>query len=284
MKSKPVIVAIAVVLILAGGGLWWWEHRAPAVVPEASGPVSAAPEPAPVPSAPASAAPAILHPIEAAAGASQAASQALPALSASDAKAAEELTGLVGAKNVATHFLLDGFVRRFVATVDNLAQSHASPRLWPVPPQPGRFTVGEGGGTTAVGAGNAARYAPFVAFAESVDSQRAVAAYVRLYPLFQQAYEELGYPGKYFNDRLVAVIDQLLATPNPTAPLEVTLTEVKGPEKSLRPWVRYEFVDPELQGLSSGQKMLLRVGPPNEAKLKAKLTELRRLLVGAVKP
>ena len=37
--------------------------------------------------------------------------------------------------------------------------------------------------------------------------------YERLYPLFQQAYEDLGYPGKYFNDRLVEVIDHLLQTP-----------------------------------------------------------------------
>lgn len=27
--------------------------------------------------------------------------------------------------------------------------------------------------------------------------------YVRLYPLFQKAYVELGYPNGYFNDRLI---------------------------------------------------------------------------------
>ena len=35
-------------------------------------------------------------------------------------------------------------------------------------------------------------------------------------------------------------------------------------------WVRYEYADPELQALSSGQKMLVRVGLDNERKSQAK--------------
>ena len=48
---------------------------------------------------------------------------------------------------------------------------------------------------------------------ESVDTGRLAALYVRFYPLFQQAYRDLGYPNGYFNDRLVEVIDHLLVTP-----------------------------------------------------------------------
>jgi hypothetical protein len=58
-------------------------------------------------------------------------------------------------------------------------------------------------------------------------------------------------------------------------PLKLRLTEVKGPIASLRPWVRYEFADPALEALSSGQKILLRVGPVNERRLKEKLAQLR---------
>jgi hypothetical protein len=36
-----------------------------------------------------------------------------------------------------------------------------------------------------------------------VDTRKAVALYVDLYPLFQGAYAELGYPNRYFNDRLI---------------------------------------------------------------------------------
>jgi len=109
-----------------------------------------------------------------------------------------------------------------------------------------------------------------------VDTERAVALYRRLYPLLQRAYEDLGYPGKYFNDRLVAVIDLLLETPEPSGALKVELPEIRGPLKPTRPWVLYRFSDPALEGLSSGQKILLRMGRENEKRLKAKLVEFRR--------
>ena len=116
---------------------------------------------------------------------------------------------------------------------------------------------------------------------EAVDAKQAVALYVRLYPLFQRAYEDIGFPGRYFNDRLVAVIDHLLATPVPAQPLAVTLVDVKGSVPSLRPWVRYEFLDPALQRLSSGQKMMLRTGPENQRRLRARLQTWRALVAGA---
>ena len=97
--------------------------------------------------------------------------------------------------------------------------------------------------------------------------------YRRLYPLFQQAYEELGYPGRYFNDRVVEVIDQLLATPEVPGPIKVKLVEVKParPGGGL-----YQFEDPALEARTSGQKIMLRIGPENARKLKAKLTEIRQ--------
>jgi hypothetical protein len=56
---------------------------------------------------------------------------------------------------------------------------------------------------------------------------------------------------------------------------------VKGSVPSTQPWLRYEFADPTLQSLSSGQKILLRVGPTHRQTLKAKLAELRALLTRA---
>jgi hypothetical protein len=85
--------------------------------------------------------------------------------------------------------------------------------------------------------------------------------------LFQQAYEELGYPDGYFNDRLISVIDDLLDAPEISAPVYVH-----------QPKVLYEFVDPELEGISAGQKILIRVGPENELRLKAKLRTIRAML------
>ncbi len=103
--------------------------------------------------------------------------------------------------------------------------------------------------------------------AESINVERLVVSYVRLYPLFQQAYLELGYPQGYFNDRLISVIDHLLAAPELSTPLYVS-----------QPKVLYEFVDPELEDLSAGHKIMVRVGVDNERRLKAQLRKIRAAL------
>jgi hypothetical protein len=194
------------------------------------------------------------------------------------------LTGFLGRRVVSTFFQLDDFPRRFVATVDNLGQSHAPPMLWPIHPTPDRFTVETQSGELFISADNSLRYAPLVLLAEAIDTRAAVDLYLRMYPLFQRAYEELGYPKRYFNDRLIAVMDQLLATPDAKYPTKVQLTEVKGSVPSIRPWVRYEFVDPALEARPAGQKILLRVGLENQRRLKAKLSGIRQELIKRVTP
>ena len=83
--------------------------------------------------------------------------------------------------------------------------------MWPVQPMPGRFTVeGAQNNVQSIAESNAGRYSAALGFAEAVPMAPLVALYRRSYPLFQQAYEELGYPGRYFNDRLVGVLDQRL--------------------------------------------------------------------------
>ena len=201
---------------------------------------------------------------------------ALPALAESDQRVTALLAELLGRDKLASFLVTDGFVRRVVATVDNLARAHAPSRMWPVQPMPQRFVVDDQGDAgTTISAANAARYSAFLTFAEAVPLDSAVALYARLYPLFQQAHEELGYPKQYFNDRLVAVLDHLLLAPEPQGPLRVKLTPVNTDVPNLRPWVRYELVDPALESLSSGQKILVRMGPANEARAKALLRKLR---------
>ena len=188
---------------------------------------------------------------------------------------------LIGRDAVNKFLQLTDFPRRVVATVDNLARAHAAPVLWPVNPTGGRFTVeGAGDDKSIVSASNAPRYQPLVSVIQGVSTDKAVALYVRMYPQFQSAYEELGYPRGYFNDRLIAVIDSLLSTPEPDQPPKLQLTEIKGDVKSQRPWVRYQYVDADLEALPSGQKMLLRMSPAQRKTVKGKLAEFRRRLTG----
>ena len=53
-----------------------------------------------------------------------------------------------------------------------------------------------------------------------------------------------------------------------------------GPIKLVQPKILYRFVDPELQKLSAGQKIMIRVGPENANRLKQVLRRLRRELLG----
>jgi hypothetical protein len=261
--------AAVIVLILGALGWTWWQQRTPAPTPVAvAPPPAAAPSPPPAPIA---SQPAILHPIEE--GASAVATPAAP--ESADAVVRRTLAELLGPQAVSSLLQTDDFVRRVVATVDNLGRVHAPPRLWPVTPIGGRFTVERAGNGEQIAASNARRYDTFVAFATSIDARRTAAAYKTLYPLFQRSFQDLGYPKGYFNDRLVEVIDHLLATPEPPAPVAVRLTEVKGPISSDRPWVRYEFADPALEALPAGSKMLIRMGNDNASKLKAQLRALR---------
>lgn len=270
-------VVVVVVILAAAFGWWRWslQKEPPPAPPVATAPPPAdrpAEVPAPVATGPQNLVDALAEP-----------EAALPPLNDADGRVAAALNELLGKKAVASFLDTGGFVRHFVATVDNLPRAQASSRMWPTQRAPKAFEVQGDGEVKTIGADNASRYTPFVLFAESVDSARAAALYARLYPLFQQAYEELGYPNRYFNDRLVAVIDHLLQAPEPEGPVQVKLTEVKGEMAGERPWVSYEFVDPKLEALSAGQKMLVRMGLVNERRMKAKLKELRtQVATGAV--
>jgi len=259
MKSPFLWIAV---LVAAGvGALYYWKStRETAAVPSPP-PVATAPTPSPTEPT----APTIQHPIPEA----PPPAKPLPALADSDPAAQEALASLFGAESLAKAFNTDAAVRRFVATVDNLPRKTAAARLMPVKPVPGPFAVAGTGEDAAIGGQNALRYRPYIVAMEGVPAKRLVATYVQLYPLFQSAYQELGYPNGYFNDRLIEAIDDMLAAPDIAAP------------KLAQPKVLYEFADPALENLSAGQKIVVRMGPENGKRVKDKLRAIRRELTVA---
>lgn len=192
-----------------------------------------------------------------------ASSQPLPALAESDSTVQQSLEGLFG-RSLGQYLVPKDIVRHFVVTIDNLPRKKNSTQMWPVKPLGGELKT-SGGDELALSDANYERYKPIVRLATTTDTKQLVAMYKRFYPLFQQAYVDLGYPEGYFNNRLVEVIDHLLETP-----------EVDGPVKLVQPGVFYEFADPSLESRSSGQKVLLRMGRDNAAAVKLKLREVRR--------
>jgi len=194
----------------------------------------------------------------------------LPALDESDGVLLAAVAAVIG-RDAAGRFLVpERLVRNIVVTVDNLPRRSFAMRLSPLKPVGGLLATTGKDATLAIAPENAARYAPWVALLEKVDARRLVAVYARAYPLFQQAYLELGYPDGHFNTRLVQVIDHLLAAPEPAEPLRLVV-----------PHVLAEYADPKLEAESAGHKVLFRMGNANAAKVKAKLREFRRALVDA---
>jgi hypothetical protein len=251
-------LASGVVLVLAlaimGAVIWVYTQRGEPELPlPPPAPQASAPQVAPAEDKP------IEHPIEEAPAA-----QPLPALADSDNVFADALTQLFGAAAVKENFIVQGGVRRAVATIDNLTREKLPQQQLPVKPVGGEFKTTMTLEGPVIGADNAQRYVPYVKLVESIDSAKAARLYAQMYPLFQQAYRELGYPKGYFNDRLVQVIDHLLLAPEPAGPVRLT-----------QPKVRYEFADPDLAALSAGQKALVRMGPENARRVKGKLRELR---------
>ncbi len=189
------------------------------------------------------------------------------------------MAGLLGSEAARSFLKPLDLARRFVVTVNALAREHAAPRRWPLrSPAPSLVVVQRRDGLYLADA-NASRYAPFVRLINSLDVTAAVAVYELLYPLFEQAYAELGYSGRHFNERLLEVIDVLLDTPEPPEAIKLVVLKSPARRHSGRPAAQYGFADPALELRPSGQKILLRMGADNASFVKAKLAELRVALL-----
>ena len=268
MSRASLFALVSFLLAVAGGAFLWWRSRAPAPV-VAAAPVAAPAPPAP-PAPPPVAAPTVRYPVP------PARSAHTLSLEEADARVKSALVDLLGNKTVRSFLRTDDALRKFVATVDNLATDNATAQMWPVGQTAGRFDTEGRDGAVAISAKNADRYAPFVRLVQGLDTKQAVALYVRFYPLLQRAYEELGYPGRYFNDRVVEVIDNLLATPKVAGPVKVKRVVVDGAAPSAGGL--YVFEDPTLERSTAGQKIMLRMGHDNAESVSAKLADIRRII------
>jgi len=192
----------------------------------------------------------------------------LPPLDESDSYFLLALADVFGA-DVARMLVSEALIDKFVATVDNLTRDHVSEKIRPVGRLSGIFAVDATGnsGPFYLSPDNYQRYDVLVNLMTRADLDVVAETYRRFYPLFQESYVRLGYPNGYFNDRVVEVIDHLLETPQPAEPIQL-----------VRPHVLYEFADPDLEALSSGQKLLLRTGGDHAAGIKSILRELRLLV------
>ena len=264
MNDPDLKLLIVIVLLVAVAGAAWYFRDEIAPPPEE--PVVVQPQPA-EPEEPAQAGP--LYPIAPLEFDSSGDLVELPPLDDSDSYFLLALEGVLG-DDVGLLLLKDALIDRFVGTVDNLPRAHVAEKIRPVGRLSDSFQADATGteGSFSLGEDNFRRYDALVEQIAAADIDALADTDRRFYPLFQESFERLGYPDAYFNDRVVEVIDHLLATPEPAQTVFL-----------VRPNVLYEFADPDLEALSAGQKLLLRIGTEHAATVKAKLRELRARII-----
>jgi hypothetical protein len=251
--DKKVLFAIATVILLGAAyatyTFWQNSHPAPEIVQSKNTPP---PPPAPVASQAVEIPPAL---------------PPLPPLAKSDNFVLDALANVLGNESLMKLFHADQIIHNIVVTVDNLPQQRVPVKSLPFNPPPGHFLTAGSGDHPTISPKNASRYAGYVSLADAVDPKQLVGLYVRLYPLFQQSYAQLGYPNNSFNDRLNEALDDLLDTP-----------DIKEPIKLVQPKFFYQYADAETEALSIGEKIMLRLGSKNLKIVKNKLVEIKQEL------
>jgi DUF3014 family protein len=262
--QRTVMYSVIAAVVVVGGGVFYYfkfmkgDEKAP--------PAAAAPRPPPAEQAPPEPE---HHPVPPPA----ADTTPLPPLNESDPAITEAIGKFFGKKSIEEMLVPEQVVRNIVVTVDNLPRKKVAEQRRPLKATPGETIAVTSGESITLSPENSARYAAVMKLIKNTDTKDLGALYIRFYPLFQQAYEDLGYPGQYFNDRLVEVIDHLLKTPT-----------LRGPIPLKQGRVFYEFADPDLEARSAGQKLLLRMGSENEEIIKSKLRELRVVITTSQDP
>ena len=238
-----ILSVVGLVVVVSGVGWWWLRSReapAPPTAPSAAfEEEQAEPEPG-------------VEPFD------------LPALGSSDDFIRSLVAGVSAHPQLASWFVTDELVRRFVGVVVDLAGG-LSPRSrleFLIPEE--EFEVLESGEMIVMDPEGYRRYDLLTETFVSLDTQGTAQLYHQLYPLFDEAYAELGIPDQNFADAMTLAIGNLLSAEFPDGPLEVQPNEAV-----------YEFRDLGVETHSPAEKHLIRMGPENAGRIQAKLTELR---------
>ncbi|NQV66002.1 MAG: DUF3014 domain-containing protein [SAR86 cluster bacterium] len=196
----------------------------------------------------------------------------LPRLDDSDQLIRDGLLSLTREEAINVWLSPDELVRKFVVLVDNAANGNVAKDSVAVLMPDGPFLATPLNDTVYVmDEGGYTRYDTLTRIFTSLDSRRAAEFYQLLNPLFKDAYDELGYADKQFEDMIFQAVGRILETP-----------VLEEPARLVRPVVMYRFEDASLESLSPIQKQLVRMGPKNTRAIQAKVGEMARELRQAI--
>jgi len=187
----------------------------------------------------------------------------LPNLNDSDGLVFEGLRAFRSGVAVIRLLVSDQLVRKFVVLVDNISRGE-----YPQTGLPYRGIEQEmpvqniDENLFVMDASAHGRFDQIIDIFVALDTDQAVTLYRTLSPLFQQAYAEIGFRNVNFDDTLRSAVNIILRTPY-----------IEGPYQLVKPSVMYLYADASIENLQNVQKQLIRIGPENTEKVKAKLRD-----------
>ena len=192
----------------------------------------------------------------------------LPRLNDSDSFVAEKISELSSGTSLLSYLVDEQLVRRAVVLVENISRGQYPQTALPYKPIVEEMQVSSDDGRlfTMEGA-SYTRFDAAVAAFVALDTEQTVGLYRLLSPLLQQAYAEIGFRDAEFEQALIKAIDAVLSAP-----------EIEGPFQLVKPSFMYLYADTRLEELANMNKQLIRLGPENSARLKAKLREFKQAL------
>ena len=192
----------------------------------------------------------------------------LPRLNDSDSFVAEKISELSSGTSLLGYLVDEQLVRRAVVLVENISRGQYPQTALPYKPIVEEMQVSSDDGRLfTMEAASYTRFDAAVAAFVALDTEQTVGLYRLLSPLLQQAYAEIGFRDAEFEQALIKAIDAVLSAP-----------EIEGPLQLVKPSVMYLYADTRLEELANMNKQLIRLGPENSARLKAKLREFKQAL------
>lgn len=188
-------------------------------------------------------------------------------LDTSDGTVKTQLLSLANYEAAAKLLVNDDLLQRFVVFTENIANKAIATNHQVVMPPEEAFRTYEQSGKTYIDAASFKRYTPYVDTLTSMDTDGLIVMFDTYKPALQDIFAEIGDPSDNFKFVMVDAINHLLDTPEVPVPIEVHTESVM-----------FKFKDERLENLSGPQKQLLRTGPENMRRIKAKLRDIKEAL------
>ncbi|WP_153912381.1 DUF3014 domain-containing protein [Shewanella sp. TC10] len=191
----------------------------------------------------------------------------LPALTESDDFVEQKTIDMADGMKIESIILKKDIARQFVVFVDNMAQGEVIRKASPLKGPKASFSVSEITNKTYLNPDSYHRYDLYADMIAGMNDEQLVSTFEELSPLFNQAFDELGYGDMTFEDRMQDAFKMILAAPIIEDPIELSSISVN-----------YQFVDTKLEALPNVQKFMVRMGPENTRKIKAAVRKLQQQL------